>query len=72
MAKRLKAFVHVHQDDGTVNVYGPEDDVPKEDAAKIGDHAWTDEELEYDSGPAVRVDDGQPKKSAPRRRSSGS
>lgn len=40
--RKLNATVHVHQEDGSVNVYGPDDDVPAADAKKIGDHAWVD------------------------------
>lgn len=35
MTRRLTSFVHVGG-----KVYGPDDNVPAEVAAKIGDHAW--------------------------------
>lgn len=41
--KRLASYVHVHQDDGTTRVYGPNDVVPPADAKKIGAHAWVTE-----------------------------
>lgn len=40
MGKQLRTYVHVPQEDGSTKVYGPDDDVPAEDAKKIGDHAW--------------------------------
>lgn len=43
MARKLRTSVHVHNDDGTTTVYGPEDDIPAADAKKIGDHAFLDE-----------------------------
>lgn len=38
--RRLRTHVHVPQDDLSMKVYGPDDDVPAEDAKKIGEHAW--------------------------------
>lgn len=72
MARRLKTFVHVHQDDGEVHVYGPEDDVPDEDAEKIGDHAWTEDEVEPEQGARIQVDADKPaKKAAPKKAPAG-
>lgn len=77
MAKHLSSYVHVHQDDGSVKIYGPKDDVPAEDAEKIGDHAWVDDEPDDESDddddtPRVQVDDPEKaKNAASRRRTSG-
>lgn len=49
MAKRLKTYVHLSDETGEVHSYGPQDDVPREHAKLIGDHAWVDDE---DADPA--------------------
>jgi hypothetical protein len=69
MGKRLKSFVHVHDEAGETHVYGPEDDVPEEHAKLIGEHAWTDDDEDL---PERRVGvvtanrgDGQPRVERP-------
>jgi hypothetical protein len=53
MARRLTTFVHVGG-----NVYGPDDDVPADVAARIGDHAWeSDDDQDGDEPAAVGFDD---------------
>ncbi|MGC4946177.1 hypothetical protein ACLQ2N_08220 [Streptomyces sp. DT224] len=46
MGRRLKTFVHI---DGVA--YGPDDRVPSAVAARIGDHAWEDDEWRGEEGP---------------------
>jgi hypothetical protein len=49
MSRRLVSYVHV-----AGQVFGPDDKVPAEYAAMIGDHAWVDDE----AGAEDEVDDG--------------
>jgi hypothetical protein len=57
MGKRLKSYVHVHDEAGETHVYGPQDDVPAEHADLIGDHAWVDDDEPVpDNRPGVVVE----------------
>jgi hypothetical protein len=57
MGRRLTGTVPIHQEDGTVAWYGPDDDIPADVAARIGDHAWiTDDEPEPEPEPDPDVD----------------
>jgi hypothetical protein len=57
MGKRLKSYVHVHDEAGETHVYGPQDDVPAEHAKLIGDHAWVDDDEPVpDNRPGVVVE----------------
>lgn len=43
MGRRLSGYVPIHDGDRTV-WYGPDDEIPDEVAAKIGDHAWIEDD----------------------------
>lgn len=50
--RRLTTTVHVHQDDGTVVVYGPGDMVPEHDAARIlNPDVWDGDEVAVEPAP---------------------
>jgi hypothetical protein len=44
MGRRLIGTVPIHQEDGTVKWYGPDDKVPASVAKQIGDHAWVEDD----------------------------
>ena len=45
MSRRLSTFVHVHHEDGSSHVFGPDDDVPAWAAKAItNDSVWEQDE----------------------------
>lgn len=59
---RLATFVHVHGKDGTSQVFGPDDEVPKWALAQITNpKAWADQPEAEDLGPAYP--EGEPSES---------
>jgi hypothetical protein len=51
MGRRLNGYVPIHEDDGDVTWYGPDDEVPAAVAKKIGAHAWQSDDAADQDGP---------------------
>jgi hypothetical protein len=70
--RRLIGYVPIHEDDGDVTWYGPDDDLSQDVAARIGEHAFEGGEHPYPEARAaylaviqLLVDAGKPVDPAP-------